>query len=188
MREEGASADLLLPRVARGEADAVDACLARYGPLVWSLARKLSRDVAGLEDLVQEIFIDIWKSAGRFDPAKAPEPAFVAVIARRRIVDRRRRAARAPEHEALEESSGSTEHAAFSQVDLEDEARRARRALSRLAPEQRRLILMSVVEGLTHQEIATATGLPLGTVKSHIRRGLDKAAQALRAADESDVT
>lgn len=53
-------------------------------------------------------------------------------------------------------------------------------ALERLQPERRKVILMSVVDGLTHQEIATVTGMPLGTVKSHIRRGLDEAAQLLR--------
>jgi RNA polymerase sigma-70 factor (ECF subfamily) len=73
MTEIRAQATPLLPRVARGEADAVEACIARYSPLVWTLARRLSRDLTALEDLVQEIFIDIWKSAGRFDPGQASE-------------------------------------------------------------------------------------------------------------------
>jgi RNA polymerase sigma-70 factor (ECF subfamily) len=151
---------------------------------VWSLAKRLSRDTAALEDAVQEIFIAIWKNAGRYDPAKASEPTFIAMIARRRIIDRQRRVARSPTLEALEDTSAGAEHAEFAEVDLGDEARRARAAMALLSHDQRRLILMSVVEGRTHQEIATATGIPLGTVKSHIRRGLDKTAQILRSREE----
>lgn len=177
----------LLPRVARGEADAVQACIARYGPLVWSLAKRLSRDATALEDLVQEIFIQIWKSAERFDPALASEPTFIALIARRRVIDRQRQVARTPQPEPIEEDSASHEEPGYSDVDMGDEARRAHEVLSRLKPEHRRLILMSVVDGLTHQEIATSTGIPLGTVKSQIRRGLEQTAQALRPAVQGDL-
>lgn len=161
--------------------------MTRYAPLVWSLAKKLSRDATTLEELVQEIFVDVWKSAGRFDPGKASEATFIAMIARRRVIDRQRRFARSGEAQELLESSAGAEDAALEAVDLRDEADRAGAALSRLKPEQRKLILMSVVEGLTHEEIATATGMPLGTIKSHIRRGLDRAAQLLRGASEEDA-
>ncbi len=172
--------DSLLPRVARGDAEAVQACIARYGSLVWSLARRMSRDVAGLEDLVQEIFIDIWKSADRFDPSQSSETSFIATIARRRVIDQHRRTARAQKLETIDESSAVAEEPGFAQVDLGDEARRANAALDQLRPEQRRVILMSVVDGLTHAEIVTATGFPLGTVKSHIRRGLEETVRLLR--------
>ncbi len=180
---------LLLPRVARGDAAAVSQCLARYGPLVWSVARKLCRDVNAIEDLVQEIFIDVWKSAGRYDPAQASEATFIATIARRRVIDRRRRSARSREVESLEpvRTEMGAHDAGLEEVDVGDEASLARRALQRLGPEQRRVILMSVVDGLTHQEIAASTGLPLGTVKSHIRRGLDRAAQFLRAPEGGEA-
>jgi RNA polymerase sigma-70 factor (ECF subfamily) len=185
MQERQAAPELLLPRVARGEPAAVEACLQRYAPLVWTLARRLARDTAALEEVVQEIFIDVWRSASRFDPALASEATYIATIARRRIIDRQRRAARAPEHELLEEGSLASEpEPGFAAVEARDEARRAALALERIRPEQRRLILMAVVDGLTHEEIATTTGLPLGTVKSHIRRGLDRTAQILRAARE----
>ena len=94
----------------------------------------------------------------------------------------RRRVGRAPELELIEENMVSQEDTALSSVDLRDEAKLARDALADLKPDQRRVILMSVVDGLTHIEIATTTGIPLGTVKSHIRRGLDQAAQKLRSA------
>ena len=186
MRAHEPTSNLLLARIAQGDADAVKDCLDRYGPLVWSLTKRLSRDTTTLEDVVQEIFIAIWKNAGRFDPAKASEQTFIALIARRRIIDRQRRMAASPRLEALEDTSAAAEHAEFAEVDLGDEARRAREAMSMLSPDQRRLILMSVVEGRTHQEIATATGIPLGTVKSHIRRGLEKTAQILRPTEEEN--
>lgn len=180
MRAVQSNTELLLPRVARGEADAVQACITRYSALVWSLAKRLTHDVTALEDLVQEIFIDIWKSAERYDPSQASEATFIATIARRRVIDRQRQAARSPRLEVVDEASASGEESGFAQVDLGDEARRASAALALLKPEQRRLILMAVVEGLTHAEIATATGIPLGTVKSHIRRGLEQTAELLR--------
>jgi RNA polymerase sigma factor (sigma-70 family) len=185
--DQAVPGEQLLPAVARGEAQAVEVCMARYAPLVWSLAKKLSRDVNTLEELVQEIFVDIWRSAGRFDPAKASEAAFIATIARRRVIDRQRRSTRSEPAEELEESSAGAEDPGFEAIDTRDEARRASAALDLLKPNQRRLILMSVVEGLTHEEIATATGLPLGTIKSHIRRGLDRAARFLRGRREEEA-
>lgn len=176
----------ILVRVARGDADGVRACLDRYGALVWSIAKKAGDDIAAIEDVVQEVFIDVWKSAERFDPEKGSETTFIATIARRRVIDRRRRAGRAPVQEVIEDSTASVDDAGFAQVDLGDEARHAREALSELKPDQRRVILMSVVEGLTHPEIASATGIPLGTIKSHIRRGLDQTAQKLRSRRRMD--
>ncbi len=170
-----------MPRIARGEAAAVEACMQRFAPLVWSLAKRMTRDVGLIEELVQEIFVDVWRSANRFDPAVASESTFIATIARRRIIDRQRRAARSSTVELPDDSSLVAEpEPDLVRVDTHDESQRAVRALAQIKPEQRRLILMAVVDGLTHQEISTATGIPLGTVKSHIRRGLDRTAQILR--------
>lgn len=176
----------LLLRVARGDPEAVGACLERYGALVWSIARGLSNDVSQVEDAVQEIFIELWRSADRFDPSRASEATFIATIARRRIIDRRRRIARRPESEILEGHDPPVADAGLAQVDISDEADRASRALATLRPEQRRVIEMSVVEGLTHREIAAATGMPLGTVKSHIRRGLDRVATLVQRGEEEE--
>jgi RNA polymerase sigma-70 factor (ECF subfamily) len=177
----------LLQRVARGEADAVRDCLARYSPLVWTLAQKLLRERGALEDVVQEIFIELWRSAASFDPEKASEATFVAVVARRRIIDRLRSAARRPALSDVEQAELGRDDAGLAQVDLGDEARRAREALGRASAEERRAILLSVVQGCTHTEIAALTGLPLGTVKSHIRRGLEKVAQSLRGREGARV-
>lgn len=174
----------LLPRVAEGDPEAVNACLERYSALVWSLARGLTSDSATVEDTVQEIFIDLWRSAHRFDVTKASEATFIATIARRRVIDRRRRISRSPVSESLEGMDFPTTDEGFERVDIGDDAARAAAAVGQLKPDQRRVIRMSIVDGLTHREIAETTGLPLGTVKSHVRRGLEKVAEKLRQASE----
>jgi RNA polymerase sigma-70 factor (ECF subfamily) len=187
MQDPTKNDNALLVRIASGDANAVGACLERYGAMVWSVVGKAWRDYSTIEDLVQEIFIDVWKSAERFDPEKASEATFIATIARRRVIDRRRRLGRVPETELSELPDIPQEDPGITNVDLGDEAQLAREALAQLKPAQRQVVLMSVVDGLTHVEIATATGIPLGTVKSHIRRGLDETAQKLRSAKRSSL-
>ena len=165
--------DSLLLAVSRGEARAVRECMDRYSGLVWSIARRMSPNETDAEDAVQEIFIDLWKSAHRFDPDKSSEKTFVVMIARRRLIDRLRRHKRQPEMDSLEhENAPEIGVNAHERMERDAEARMAAEALETLRPEQRRLVEMSVLKGVPHGEIAASTGIPLGTVKSHIRRGL----------------
>ncbi|MFO0888096.1 MAG: sigma-70 family RNA polymerase sigma factor [Isosphaeraceae bacterium] len=163
--------DPILPRIARGDQDAVRECIDRYGGLVWSLARRWFRDQHEVEDAVQEIFLDLWAHAGRFDGRVASEVTFVATLCRRRLIDRRRRRQSRPAAVALTDDLAGPDDQR-SAVDLRDEAERVDRALSRLSPEEQRVLRLSFREGLTHEEIARQTGLPLGTVKTRARRGL----------------
>jgi RNA polymerase sigma-70 factor, ECF subfamily len=171
--------DPLLPAVAAGDRRAMEACLERYEGLVWALARRMLGASAEAEDTVQEIFIDLWKSAGRFDVRAGSEPTFVGMIARRRLIDARRRRARRPEPTPIDEltTEPMAETAAPSRLD--DEALRALAVLRELPSEQRRLLEWSLADGLSHSEIAEKTGTPLGTVKSLIRRGLVRVREAL---------
>lgn len=169
----------LLPRIAEGDRSAIRECIARYGGLVWSLARRAAHTDA--EDAVQEIFLDLWKSAARFDEANGSEITFVATIARRRLVDRRRQRARRPETESLAEPS-SEARAAVSPTappEMGAEAALAARALDQLRPEQRQVLILTTCHGLSHEEVATSMGMPLGTVKAHARRGLIRVREAL---------
>ncbi len=118
--------------------------------------------------MAQEIFIELWKCAGRYDPEKQSEVAFVAMIARRRLIDRRRRRQRSPEGVPLDE----VEPASAAQGELCAEAAIAVKALDELRPEQREILVLSAVQGLSHEEIAEQKKLPLGTVKAHARRAL----------------
>jgi len=168
----------LLPRIASGDETAVRECVQRYGALVWSLARRWSVDSLDAEDAVQEIFVDLWRTADRFDPARASESGWVAMIARRRLIGRARRRDRSPSTEAFpagfdieDESTGDRDD----EIDRESRTERARAVLRRLPDTQRHLLELSLLHGKTHEEIARETALPLGTVKSHIRRGLLRA-------------
>lgn len=172
----------ILVRVAAGDPSAVQDVLSRYSSLVWSLASGLSKDIHEIEDVVQDIFVDVWRSSKRYDPAVASEATFIATIARRRVIDRRRRAGRRVDPEPLEEElAPGAEDERLRQVDIDDEAARARDVVAELSGDRRRVLELSVVEGLTHREIAADTGIPLGTVKSHIRRGLSEVTDRLRA-------
>ncbi len=161
----------VLPRVAAGDATAVRVCLERYGRLVYGMARRRLGSDADAEDATQDVFIAVWKSAARFDPRAASELTFVAMIARRTLIDRhRRRQARPPELVLAEPPPDAVEPTRVCEV--RDELTRVRAVLDELPPVQRRVLLMAVSDGATHAEIAAETGLPLGTVKTHIRRGL----------------
>ncbi|MFO0585636.1 MAG: sigma-70 family RNA polymerase sigma factor [Anaeromyxobacter sp.] len=165
-----------MTRAARGDDAAVREALSRFGPIVWGLARRMSPSRADAEDAVQEIFLDLWSHGGRYDPAKASEEAFVAVIARRRLIDRRRKAQRRPATDSIDEVTevrGDLPEASHEgDAETVAEAALASKALKELSPGQREVIRLSVSEGLTHEEIASKTGMPLGTVKAHARRGL----------------
>jgi RNA polymerase sigma-70 factor, ECF subfamily len=175
-----ASPPPVLGRVAAGDRVAMRECLARYGNLVWSIARRF--DAADAEDAVQEIFLDLWKSAARFDPSIASETAFVATIARRRLIDRRRTRGRRPATEPISEVVPDR----ATTPDTCAEASQAARALERLRPEQRQVIVLSTYAGMSHGEIAERTGMPLGTVKAHARRGLMSIRAALLGVQQEE--
>lgn len=165
-------AKVILKRIAAGDKTAVQDCLDSYGGLVWSLARRMSPNTDEAEDAVQEIFIDVWKNAARFDETQSSETTFVAMIARRRLIDRLRKINRQPNVDSLEDIT--TEPAGGKDQDLQIcvEAKEAAQAMKHLRPEQRQILHLSIVQGFSHQEIADALEMPLGTVKTHARRGL----------------
>lgn len=174
----------LLGRVAAGDQVAVRELVARYGGLVWSIARRF--DANDAEDAVQEIFLDLWKNAARFDPSIASETAFVAMITRRRLIDRRRMRRRHDARiEPVTELPVVMDEA--SQPDTCAEAKQAARALSQLRPEQQQVLVMSTCHGMSHGEIAEQTGMPLGTVKAHARRGLLSIRAALLGVEQEEL-
>ena len=172
----------LLQRVAAGDTGAVAECVDTYGGLVWSLARRTLNRPSEAEDAVQEVFIALWKNASRFDPSIASETTFVAMIARRRLIDRQRRNVRRPEGDAVAvEDLPLSAPEELKQFELQDEAAKAAAALEQLKPEQRNVLRLAVCHGWPHQLIADRLGLPLGTVKTHVRRGLIRVREELAA-------
>jgi RNA polymerase sigma factor (sigma-70 family) len=179
-RDAERAADVLLPRIAAGDQRAVQQCVDRYGALVWSLARRWAVDTADAEDAAQEIFIDLWRTADRYDPERASEAGWITMLARRRLIDRARRRERRPVLVAIPEDFDMAAESAPDE-DPEDRLTEARAILASLPPAQRRMLELSLVHGRTHEEIAAETDTPLGTVKSHIRRGLLRARDLLAA-------
>jgi RNA polymerase sigma-70 factor (ECF subfamily) len=158
--------------VAVGEAAAVDECLGQYGGLVWSLARRLCPRHEDAEDAVQEIFVEIWRHAGKFDPEVASEATYITMIARRRLIDRYRRRRRDLDTASLKDEVVASDAGHERQTEISDEAAHARQYMQQLRPEERQVLELSINHGLSQSEIAQATDLPLGTVKTHARRGL----------------
>lgn len=162
----------VLLAVARGDREAVGRCIELYAPLIWTMARRMSMSAADAEDAVQEIFLDLWRYAKRFDPNVGSEKVFVSVLARRRLIDRARHMQRRLAVERPLEAGhfGHASHASAAEQDVE--IAEARRILEQLPLPHQEAISLSLVEGLSHGEIATRLGWPLGTVKTVIRRGI----------------
>ncbi|MCA8941707.1 MAG: sigma-70 family RNA polymerase sigma factor [Planctomycetes bacterium] len=173
----------ILRDVADGKANAVRDCIRRFSGSVWSLARRFCPTQQDAEDAVQDIFLDLWKSASRYDPSAGSEIAFVMTIARRRLIDRTRRVSRAPSIQSLPEPEIVADHPTRDAVEFDEEVAKVREAMDRLRPEQREVLTMSLVQGHTHQQVAERTGMPLGTVKSHARRGLMRIRDMLGVSD-----
>ena len=169
----------VLPKVALGEPAAVADCLNRYGNLVWSLARRSCPDVQAAEDAVQDIFLKLWTVADRFDPEIASESTFVAMIARRRLIDLSRKRSWNTTGAIELDSFKNPEMDAAARSEINDEAAKAQQLLGQLPADQQQVIKLSVYDGLSHSRISEATGLSLGTVKTHLRRGMMKLRSAL---------
>jgi len=162
----------ILERVADGDQQAVNDCLARYGDLVWSLARRYLGNDADAEDSVQEIFIDIWSSAWRYNREIASEVALISTIARRRLIDRMRHIQHRPATVSLDDDNTSYEPAVPPGLEDDAEVANVGRILDAMDPQHKELLSLSLYQGYSHREIARRLGLPLGTVKTRLRRGL----------------
>jgi len=168
----------LLKRIAAGEQQAVEDCINKYGNLIWALAKRYSQNHEDAEDAVQEVFTEIWKNASRYDETKAVESTFITTIARRRLIDRLRKVYRRPQTCSIENTfiTNSCEPTVFQQM----QAKEIIKAMRILRPEQRELMFLNIYDGMSHGEIAARTGVPLGTVKTHIRRGFEKVRQFMK--------
>lgn len=150
----------------------------RYSPVVYSVALRVLGDTGRAEDVLQEIFMQLWRNPGAFDAARGSLGAWLAVIARNRAIDVLRKGR--PETD-IRDVVVSVES------DLADAAERARavekirRALGEMPAPQRAALELAFFEGLTHSEIAARTGEPLGTIKTRIRSGLISLRKVLQA-------
>lgn len=174
--DTGDPADAALPMLGHafreGEEWALREAYTRWGALVFRLALRSVGDRTDAEDVTQQVFIAAWRGRARYDPDRAALGAWLVGISRHRIADTHEARARA---RRLEDSLVA-DAAVNPPVQVDDLAERAMVAeeLDRLEPVPRRVMRLAFYERLTHTEIAVALGLPVGTVKSHIRRSLTR--------------
>ena len=168
----------LLLLVQRGDEHAMAVLFDRYSRLVYSVALRVLRDPALAEDVLQEIFMQIWRSPNGFVATRGSLGGWLAVVSRNRSIDALRR--KRPTEQV-------DEMILPAQGNLADEAERngmmekARSVIGKLPPDQRKTLEMAFFDGLTHSEIAEMTGDPLGTVKTRIRSALLTLRKAFKA-------
>ncbi|MDQ2866941.1 MAG: sigma-70 family RNA polymerase sigma factor [Verrucomicrobiota bacterium] len=171
----------VIARVAQGERAAFPLLYDRLSRPLFSLALKMLRDQADAEDLLQDVFVQIWKRAPSYDPRQSSVFSWAVLLTRSRAIDRLRSRMRrsqviVPSLEGDEAETtlpdASTGGSGSDIIEKKDEAARVRAALQNLPQEQREAIELAFLSGLTHHEIAERLEQPLGTVKARIRRGL----------------
>ena len=164
--------DSILFSLAREETGAFEKLVDQYGNLIWSIARRYLSNQTEAEDAVQEVFIAIWKSAGRFDPTKASEVTFVSMIARRRLIDHLRKIYRHKNLEPIDDCFDDDALETKSILDKSADVQIISEAINQFAEEDKQLLSLSIYQGYSHSEISKLMNIPLGTVKTKIRRNL----------------
>lgn len=158
-------AESLIRRLASGDQGALAEFYDLYGGLVNALALRILRDGADAEDVVQEVFLQAWRQAARFDAGRGSAEAWLCTIARSRSLDRLRR--RVSRREDPSEAAPAP-----TAVPRNEEALAVRKAIAGLSEDQRRALELAYYEGLSQSEIAARLGEPLGTVKTRIRTAM----------------
>ena len=174
----------LLARVAKRERAAFEQLYDRYSNILYATAMKFLKEDADAQDVVQDVFIQIWDKAKLYDPAKGKPLTWALTLTRNRSIDRIRAIQRRTrlrddfeKETVVDESAGVRE--ALSGVDASEKSQILRDAVGRLSPEQRNVIELAFFSGFTQSEIADRLGEPLGTVKARARRGLMKLKEIL---------
>lgn len=171
----------LLRRCARDDERAFAQLYDLTAPRVFGLVRRVVRDPAQAEEVTQEVYLDLWRHASRFDSRRSSALAWVFTIAHRRAVDRVRAAEAAGQRDVVYGyRQREVDHDTTSEAAQERwEARRVRTALETLTPTQRKAVDLAYFGGYTHSEIAAMLDIPLGTAKTRIRDGLIRLRDAL---------
>src|SRR6202161_2218077 len=164
--------DWLVRHVARGDESAFEAVYDQLSRPVYGLIRKVLRDPAQSEEVAQEVLLEVWRTASRFDPGRGSATAWVLTIAHRRAVDRVRSETAAAERErSVPLGPGPVDGVAES-VESSLGAEQVRRCLAGLTELQRESIMLAYYSGYTYPQVAKALKVGLATVKSRIRGGL----------------
>ena len=172
------SDEALVALVARSDEVALGELYDRFGRVAYGLARRILRDDALAEDAVQESFLAVWRSAGRFMPERSKASTWLLTLVHRRAVDLVRREERR-RAEALDEREHAADVASDEAVWLRYERERVQAALARLPDQQREAIELAYYGGFTQSELSERLGQPLGTIKSRMFTGLGRLRELL---------
>ena len=155
--------------VRAGNQEAMGQIYDRYSAVVYAVALRVLGDAAAAEDVLQEIFMQLWRNPSAFDASRGSLAPWLAVIARNRALDALRK--RKPQTE-IDETTVSVEPDLAADADRMRVAEKVRSTLKQMPAAQRGALEMAYFEGYSHSEISQKTGEPLGTVKTRIRSGL----------------
>ncbi len=179
----------LVARIEGRDADALALLYDRHSARLYGLAQRILGDTGEAEEVLQEVFLHVWKAAATFDASRGPVLAWLLVATRSRSIDRlrSRRPGRSAGVRSLEEApeTASREDIEADAAGREWEAK-CRAAIGQLPEDQRSALELAYFEGLTHREIAERTATPLGTVKTRIRLGLMKLRERIAPYRKSD--
>lgn len=166
--------DTLVSATASGDTAAFETLYDRCAPTVFGVIVRVLRDPAQSEEVAQEVLVEIWRTATRFDPTRGSASAWIAVLAHRRAVDRVRASQSAIDREArAARLEVRTEHDQVAEeVESRLEQQRVRRCLGSLTDVQRQSVTLAYYNGYTYREVADLLDVPLGTVKTRMRDGL----------------
>ena len=168
------SLDALLQQVAQGDQPAFSDLYDRIAPRVLGLVRRVLIDHAQSEEVTQEVFLEIWQSASRFEPNKGKAMTWILTMARRRAIDRIRSSQAGRDRDTrvgLRDYEPEYDEVAES-VEIRVEAEKVDSAMRELSDVQRQVISLAYYGGNSHSEIAQTLGVPIGTVKTRMRDGM----------------
>jgi len=168
----------LLALVQRGDESAMASLFDRYSKVVYSVALRVLRDPASAEDVLQEVFMQIWRNPNGFIATRGSLGGWLAVVARNRSIDALRR--KRPS-EQVDDMALASNYNLANEAERNSLMEKARGVIRLLPMEQRKTLEMAFFDGLTHSEIAEMTGDPLGTVKTRIRSALTSLRKAFTA-------
>lgn len=172
----------LMAKVVAGDESAFATLYDRYSPMLFGMLMRILRDSQAAEEVLQDLFLQLWRKPGQFDVSRGSLPAWLMVIGRNRAISRLRGRST---QEVLEHTDGFYANTLASSQNIENEASRMqlldtlKLAMARLPEEQRQAIELAYFEGMTQSEIAARTGSPLGTVKTRVRTGMQSLKQQL---------
>ena len=162
----------LISRVARGDADAFDAVYDQVAPTVFGIVRRVIRDPAQSEEVTQDVLLEVWRNAAKFDPGRGSAAAWVTTLAHRRAVDRVRSVQKESDRERRIAAAVVPYDEVAEAVESSLERERVRRCLGSLTELQRESVTLAYYGGYTYSQVASLLGVPDGTIKTRMRDAL----------------